>query len=132
MEYSHSRGCVYGLEYHLVWVTKYRRRVITEAVGTRLADLFSEIAQPYNVRILEFNWEADHVHLLISASPYLDIPAFIQSMKGVASRVLFLEFPEIRRKLWGGHLWSPSYFIATVSENTEAQIQRYIQNQRRE
>ena len=115
-----------------MWVTKYRRRVITEAIGTRLADLFSEIAQPHNVRILEFNWEADHVHLLVSASPCLHIPAFIQSMKGVSSRVLFLEFPEIRRKLWGGHLWSPSYFIATVSENTEAQIQRYIQNQRRE
>ena len=131
MEYSHARGCVYGLEYHLVWSTKYRRKVLSERIGARLGDLLAERSHQYQTRFMEFNWEEDHVHLLVSTHPYLDIPKFVQSLKGGTARILFSEFPEIRSKLWKGHLWNPSFFITTVSETTETQIQRYIQNQRR-
>ena len=65
-------------------------------------------------------------------SPQHYIPDMIKALKGVSARLLMKEFgEELKRKLWGGHLWNPSYFVATVSENTEEQIRRYIQSQKR-
>lgn len=131
MEFSHSRGCVYGLEYHIVWCVKYRRKVISETVGARLDELVQASASSHGAQVLELNWCEDHVHVLVRATPYTSLPNLVRSMKGSSARILFQEFPQIKKKLWGGHLWNPSYFIATVSENTEEQIAKYIQNQRR-
>ncbi|MDK2918158.1 MAG: REP-associated tyrosine transposase [Candidatus Petromonas sp.] len=72
----------------------------------------------------------DHIHLIIECSPQHYIPNMIKALKGVSARLLLKEFPELKEKLWGGHLWNPSYFIATVSENTEEQIKQYILSQK--
>jgi len=72
----------------------------------------------------------DHIHLLIDCSPQHYIPDMIKALKGVSARLLLKEFPELKQKLWGGHLWNPSYFVATVSENTEEQIKEYINSQK--
>lgn len=72
----------------------------------------------------------DHVHLLISLTPQHIIVDMIRGMKGVSARKLFLNFPDLKQKLWGGHMWSPSYFIATVSDHTESQIRKYIRSQK--
>ena len=74
--------------------------------------------------------DQDHIHLLVDCTPQHSISTMIKALKGVSARLLFKEYPELKRKLWGGHLWNPSYFVATVSEQTEAQIRQYIQKQK--
>lgn len=129
-EVKTGRGYVYMIEYHLVWCTKYRRRVLTRAVETDCYRILREIASEYGFQIAELNGEADHVHLLVECSPQHTIPEMVKVLKGISARKLFLLHPEIKSKLWGGHLWNPSYFISTVSENTEEQIRAYIQSQK--
>lgn len=130
MEVVHGRGYVYALEYHIVWCTKYRRKVINESVEILLRKTLTEYASANGFSIQEMNMCADHVHLLIAASPQVYIPSIMKGMKGVSARIIFKAYPSVKEKLWGGHLWNPSYFIATVSENTEEQIRRYIQSQK--
>lgn len=74
--------------------------------------------------------DKDHIYLLIDWSPQHLIPNIIKALKGVSARIIFQKHPELKSQLWGGSLWNPSYFVATVSENTEEQIRQYIQNQK--
>lgn len=132
MEVTHGRGYVYSIQYHIVWCVKYRHKILTPKIEKRLIEILNMIAECENFQIFECNTDKDHIHLLINCSPQHYIPNIIQKLKGISSRLLMKEFGEIlKRKLWGGHLWNPSYFVATVSENTEEQIRRYIQNQKR-
>lgn len=91
--------------------------------------LILEIAENHGVVIAEMEMDKDHIHLLVECTPQHYIPDILKALKGVSARRLFQLHPEIKQKLWGGHLWNPSYFVATVSENTAAQIITYIQNQ---
>jgi len=126
-----GRGYVYCIEYHIVWCVKYRHNVITSAIEKRLHEILRQIAKDNNFNILEINGEADHIHLLVECSPQHFIPDVMKALKGVSARLLMKEFgEELRKKLWGGHLWNPSYFIATLSENTESQIKEYIERQK--
>lgn len=126
----HGRGCVYSIKYHIVWCTKYRHKVLRGKIERGLKNTINEIAKDNNFTIEEIETDLDHIHLLISCSPQHYIPNIIKALKGVSARLLFKEFPEIKSKLWGGHLWNPSYFVATVSENTEEQIREYIKGQK--
>lgn len=91
------------------------------------------VADCEKFQILECNTGKDHIHLLINCSPQHYIPNIVQKLKGVSSRLLMKEFGVIlKKKLWSGHLWNSSYFVATVSENSEEQIRKYIKNQKRE
>ena len=126
----HGRGYVYLIKYHIVWCTKYRHKVLQGKIDHRLKDIINEIAKDNNFIIEEMETDLDHIHLLISCNPQHYIPNIIKALKGVSARLLFKEFPELKSKLWGGHLWNPSYFIATVSENTEEQIRNYIKSQK--
>ena len=131
MEPVYGRGYVYAIQYHIVWCTKYRRKVLNDQIEVRLHELLRKIASDNQFEIQEMNGEADHIHLLVSCSPQNYIPDMIKALKGVSARLLMKEFyDELHPKLYGGHLWNPSYFIATVSENTEAQIRKYIQDQK--
>jgi len=126
-----GRGYVYCIEYHIVWCVKYRHKVITSAIEKRLHEILRQIAKDNKFTILEMDGEADHIHLLIECTPQHFIPDMLKALKGVSARLLMKEFgDELRKKLWGGHLWNPSYFIATISENTESQIKRYIEGQK--
>lgn len=129
MDITHGRGYVYSIQYHIVWCVKYRHKILTPEIENRLTEIINTIAEYENLQKLECNTDKDHIHILISCSPQHYIPNIIQKLKGVSSRILMKEFGEVlKRKLWGGHLWNPSYFIATVSENTEEQVRKYIQN----
>ena len=131
MEISHGRGYVYSLEYHVVWCVKYRHKVIDETIEISLKEIIFKIAEDNEFKVLEFNTAEDHVHLLISCSPQHYIPNVLKALKGVSARLLMKKHGEVlKKKLWGGHLWNPSYFIATVSENTEEQIREYIHQQK--
>jgi len=131
MQVHHGRGYIYSLQYHVVWCVKYRRKVITEQIEKSLFEILTKIAQDNKFRILEFNTDKDHVHLLIDCSPQNYIPSMLKALKGVSARLLMKQYGnELRKQLWGGHLWNPSYFITTVSENTEQQVRDYIKRQK--
>ena len=131
MQVHHGRGYIYSLQYHIVWCVKYRRKVITEQIEKSLFEILTKIAQDNNFSILEYNTDKDHVHLLIDCSPQNYIPSMLKALKGVSARLLMKQYgDELRKQLWGGHLWNPSYFIATVSENTEQQVRDYIKRQK--
>lgn len=131
MEIKSGRGYVYSIQYHIVWCTKYRHKILNTKVETRLIELLKQIASDNNFLIVEINSDLDHIHLLIDCSPQHYIPDMIKTLKGVSARLLMKEFgDELKKKLWDGHLWNPSYFVATVSENTEEQIRNYIKNQK--
>lgn len=131
MEVTHGRGYVYSIQYHIVWCVKYRRKIISSAIEKRLLEHINKIAQDNGFQILEANTDKDHIHLLINCSPQHYIPNIIKALKGVSARLIMKEFGnDLKNKLWGGYLWNPSYFIATVSENTEEQVRRYIQSQK--
>lgn len=129
MEVKHGRGYVYAIEYHIVWCVKYRHKVLTEEIAEYLKQLLIETAIKYDFRIEQIEIVSDHIHVLVSATPQHTIPNIVKVLKGISARKLFLKFPQIKTKLWGGHLWNPSYFVATVSENTEEQVKKYIENQ---
>ena len=130
MEAKTGRGYVYSLQYHIVWCVKYRKKILTSERTAYLESVLRRTAAENGIGILEINsGDGDHVHLLVDCTPQHLIPSVIKSFKGTSARWLFREFPELRRELWGGSVWNPSYFVATVSENTEAQVRRYIQNQ---
>lgn len=132
MEVTHGRRYVYSIQYHIVWCVKYRHKILTLKIENRLIELLYQIARENNFQIIECNTDKDHIHILINCTPQHYIPEIIQKMKGITSRVLMKENREVlSKKLWGGHLWNPSYFVATVSENTEEQIRKYIKNQKR-
>jgi len=128
----HGRGYVYAIQYHIVWCVKYRRKVLVGSVEFDLKLLLFQIAEEHSFTISELETDKDHVHLLIDCKPQHYIPDMLKALKGVSARKLFQLHPELKRKLWGGHLWNPNYFVATVSENTEEQIRKYIQNQKQE
>lgn len=129
-EVHHGRGYVYSIQYPLVWCVKYRHKLLYGSVDKDLQDLLRQIAEDKGITILEMESDKDHIHLLIDCKPHHYIPNLVKALKGVSARLLFKKHPELKRRLRGGHLWNPSYFIATVSENTEEQIRRYIQNQK--
>ena len=125
-----GRGYVYSIQYHIVWCVKYRRKILAADIDRRLRELLGKIAADNGFSIMELNTDLDHVHLLVHCSPQHYIPDMIKALKGVSARLLMKEYGDaLRKKLWGGHLWNPSYFVATVSENTEAQIRAYIRGQ---
>ena len=131
MKIKKGRGYVYSIQYHIVWCVKYRRKVLTPKIEESLITILKKIALENEFAILECNGDFDHIHLLIDCSPQHYIPNIIKALKGVSARLLMKEYgEELRKQLWGGHLWNPSYYISTVSENTELQIREYIESQK--
>jgi len=130
-EIKTGRGYVYSIQYHIVWCVKYRHKILTPKIEKSLIKILNKITEDNEFEIIEINTDLNHIHLLIDCKPQHYIPNIIKALKGVSARLLMLEYgDELKKKLWGGHLWNPSYFIATVSENTEEQIRNYIKTQK--
>lgn len=129
MATKHGRGYVYAIEYHIVWCVKYRNKVLEGEIAKYLVEVLTETAILYKFKIESLEVVSDHVHALVSATPQHTIPGMVKVLKGISARKLFLRFPQLKKKLWGGHLWNPSYYVGTVSENTEAQVKTYVDSQ---
>lgn len=130
MEAKFGRGYVYSLQYHIVWCVKYRKKILTADRTAFLESVLRRTAAENGIGILELNiGDGDHVHMLVDCTPQHLIPSVVKSFKGASARWLYRQFPELRQELWAGNIWNPSYFVSTVSENTEDQIRRYIQSQ---
>lgn len=126
-----GRSVVFTLTAHLVFVTKYRRGAISERVREHLRQTFRDVMEDFGGRLLEMDGEDDHVHLLVACTPKHSLSTLVNSLKGVSARLLRKQnFPEVRRKLWGEHFWTPSYFASTTGGAGIATIRRYIQDQR--
>jgi putative transposase len=131
-EWRVGRTCVFQNHIHLVFVTKYRRDALTNAMLVRLRELFNEICLGLSSQPLEFNGEDDHVHLLVSLHPKISLSVLIGRLKGKSAYFLRREFwPEIKTRLWGEHFWSPSYMAVSCSGAPLAIIKQYIEQQRR-
>ena len=126
---SYGRGYVYSIQYHIVFCTKYRLPVLCNGLDAFVKNELKEIADTLNFTITAVEVMPDHVHILIECTPQLFIPTAIKIIKGNIARKLFLRFPNLKKKLYGGHLWNPSYCVTTVSDRTTEMIKHYINNQ---
>ncbi len=115
--------------YHYVWVTKYRYHVLKGDVALRARELIRQTCLSRNITILKGNVGKDHVHILVSCPPSLSPSKIMQYIKGRSSRMLQDEFPHLKKRYWGQHLWARGYFCATVGDVTEEMIRQYIENQ---
>ena len=118
-----------SLNYHLIFCTKYRRKVLTEEISIRLKDIIIGISKDFQVKIIEQETDKDHIHILFKTKPTINMTKYINSIKGVTSRILFEEYPEIKMKLWKGHLWSTSYCLLTTGQTTLDVLKRYVESQ---
>lgn len=128
----HARTCVYNVNYHIVWSVKYRKKVLTQEVELYLKKIFKEIAEEkgFLLQMVEVG-EQDHIHVFVSAHPKIAPSYIVKMLKGISGRKIFLQFPEIKQKLWKGVLWNSSYYIETVGSISEDVIKRYIANQKK-
>jgi putative transposase len=125
-----GRHCVFLMHVHLVFVTKYRRGVFTQEILDSLRSIFTSVCSDFEAQLVEFDGEDDHVHLLVNYPPKACVSALVNSLKGVSSRMIRQKnYPGIRKKLWGGALWSPSYFAASCGGAPIAVIRQYIEQQ---
>lgn len=116
---------------HLVFVTKYRRKVFSKKVLTDLKEILSNVCKDFEATLTEFEGEGDHVHLLISYPPKIAISKLVNCLKGVSSRLIRKRnYPEITNALWGESLWSPSYFAGSCGGAPLEIIRQYIEQQK--
>lgn len=127
---THGRGYVYSLQYHIVWVTKYRKPVFVDDIKDDAMQYLLQTLKSLDMAVIAMEIMPDHIHLLVDCKPQLRLSDAIKILKGNIARWLFLKHPEIKSQLWGGHLWNPSYFVATVSDRTLEQVKTYIDNQK--
>jgi putative transposase len=117
------------LKAHIVWVPKYRKRILLGEVSVRLRDILKQICLDQNVNIISGKISIDHVHMFISYMPSLCISKCVQHLKGSSARILFLEFPHLKKVYWGRHLWSRGYLAVSSGNITDELIQKYIDEQ---
>lgn len=123
---SHSR---YDLKVHIVWITKYRKKVLKGDVSHRVRELIREICKANEVEIIKGHVSVDHIHLLVSYPPSLSISKLVQYLKGKTSRRLLQDYTELRKMFWGQHLWARGYFAASVGTVTDEVVKEYIEKQ---
>lgn len=129
MKFDSNNHSVFMLQYHLVLVTKYRKRVINDTISVRLREIFDYIASNYNISVEEWNHDEDHVHILFRAHPNSELSKFINAYKSASSRLIKKEIPSLRNHLWKEMFWSRSFCLITTGGVSADVIRRYIQTQ---
>ena len=132
MDYRTGRHCVFALHVHLVFVTKYRRDVLSELAIRDLRHIFGKVCRNFEAELIECDGEDDHIHLLVHYPPKVALSRLVNSLKGVSSRLLREHRPEITGRYHKGVLWSPSYFAASCGGAPLSIIRQYVENQRKE
>lgn len=127
MKFKSNSNIVYNCQYYVIWCVKYRRKVLTGAVETRLKEILAQVAVDVQCEIQEMETDQDHVHLLISCDPQFGIHKVVKRMKGRSSKMLRDEFPHLKSRI--PTLWTNSYFVATVGGAPLAVIKQYIKDQ---
>ena len=129
MKLDNNNHSVFTLNYHLILVTKYRRKVIDDVISSRLREIFDYIAPNYNIFVEEWNDDEDHIHILFKAHPNSELSKFINAYKSASSRLIKKEFPSVKEKLWKEYFWSRSFCLITCGGANIDTIREYIRKQ---
>jgi putative transposase len=128
MNYRYGSHTVFSIEYHFVWITKYRYDVLRGDIALRVRDLVRQTCEAFDMRIDKGVVSKDHVHILVSAPPTMAPSEIMRRIKGRSANKLFEEFPEIKKRYWGRHFWARGYFCATSGQVTDDMIQSYLEH----
>lgn len=129
-QYYTNRHSCFLLQYHLVLVTKYRKKVFNNDMEIYLTSFVESMMKKNDCNLMEINYDKDHVHILFEAPVTLNLPNFINGLKSTSSRMIRRAFPDhLKQFFWKSVFWSRSYFICTVSKHTTKVVQEYIKNQ---
>lgn len=123
----YSRNSVYQTAYHVVWCPKYGKAILTNKIAKDFSTIILEICQQNNWTVITKEIQPDHIHLFLSIPPSIAVADAVKILKGSSARKLFPIHPELKRVLWGGSLWSPSYYVGTAGNVSAETIQRYIE-----
>ena len=128
-EYRHGSHTKFMIHLHMVWITKYRKPVMHDAVAYRVRDILREVCKREDVEIIKGHVSTDHVHLFVSIPPQVTISRLVQKLKGKSSHKLLNEFPHLRKQYWGRHFWARGYFCCSSGNVTDEIIKQYIEQQ---
>ncbi len=128
-EIRHGRHCVFKMHVHLVFVAKYRRKVFDGDAIDRMRRMFGKVCEDMEASLVEMDGEDNHVHLLVEYPPKLAVSTLVNSLKGVSSRLLRKERPDLKKRYWKNVLWSPSYFASSCGGAPIGIIKQYIEQQ---
>lgn len=126
--YTSKKGIVYKNQYHIIFCTKYRRKVLKDGIDNRLKELINEIVKEYDAELKALEVMEDHVHLFVNIDPRQAIHLFIKKIKGKTARTLRDEYPSLKTRL--PCLWTNSYFLCTVGNVSEKTVKEYIEEQK--
>lgn len=129
MQLDTNNHSAFMLHYRLIMCIKCRNKVIDDIISNRLKDIFERIAPTYNIRLVEWNHDIDHVRILFKGQPNTEISKFINAYKSASSRLIKKEYPQIRKYLWNEMFWSQSFCLLTIGDTTVNIINQYIQSQ---
>ena len=129
MEMDTNNHSVFLLCYHLILVVKYRRNVFNDDMSDYARDIFAKIAPDYNITLLEWDHDGDHVHVMFKAQPNSELSKFINAYKSASSRLIKKDFPAVKKKLWKQHFWSQSFCLLTAGGAPIEVIKEYIESQ---
>ena len=132
MSYNLNKGAhsVYTLQYHFIQVVKYRKKIfIDDKIIDFLKQIIRKISESFEVEVIDLECDKDHIHMIFKSKPTLDMPKYINALKTISSREIQRNFPNVKKQLWKGVLWSPSYFLATTGQVTLDVLKRYVENQ---
>jgi len=128
MEYRYGSHTVFNIEYHFVWVTKYRYHVLKGDIALRVRELVRQTCEAFEIQILSGVVSKDHVHIFVSAPPTMAPSEIMRRIKGRSASKLFSEFPAIKKRYWGRHFGARGYFCATSGQVSEEMIKKYLEH----
>jgi putative transposase len=126
--FSKGSHTIYHHRYHIVWITKYRYRILSGPIQIRTREILARISEELSVKIVNGIISKDHIHIFCSIPPHLSVSDYMKKMKGKSSYKLQKEFPELKKKYWGRHFWGRGYFSTTSGNITDEIINEYINN----
>ena len=129
MKLDSNNHSVFLLYYHLVFVVKYRRKVFDNEMSDYAKDMFVKLGKKYNISLVEWNHDVDHIHILFKAHPNTELSKFINAYKSASSRMIKKDFPQVRKKLWKEMFWSRSFCLLTTGGSPIDVVKKYIENQ---
>ena len=129
-DYKKTSHTIYDCKYHIVWITKYRYSVLKNEVWEKTREILREIAIRNEMKIYSWAINRDHIHMLISIPPNISVSKAVQILKWTSSRMLFNEFPNLKKQYWWQHLWARWYWVATSWNVTDEVWKEYIDNQK--
>ncbi|PGO96962.1 IS200/IS605 family transposase [Bacillus cereus] len=129
MKLDSNNHSVFLLYYHLVLVVKYRRNVFDDDMSDYAKDMFVRLSENYNITLVEWNHDVDHVHILFKAHPNTEMTKFINAYKSASSRLIKRDFPQVRKRLWKEMFWSRSFCLLTTGGSPIDAVKKYIENQ---